>query len=162
VTAGSAATFTIPVASTGGSFTDVVTLSATGLPPGATVSFSPASVTPGSAGASSTMTVQTAAQQTASSQGSSHWPFTAPVAAALLLLIPGWRARKRWNAKVTRAFFTGAGCLLVLLGMMASITGCGAGFALPGSTTNSTTYTITVTGTSGSVQHNTTVQITVR
>jgi Bacterial Ig-like domain (group 3)/Abnormal spindle-like microcephaly-assoc'd, ASPM-SPD-2-Hydin len=162
VTAGSAATYTIPVASTGGSFTDAVALTATGLPPGATVSFSPASVIPGTAGGQSTMTVQTAAQQTASSQPSSRWPLTAPAFAALLLLIPGWRARKHWNAKVTRAFFTGAGCLLVLLGMMASITGCGAGFALPGSTASGTTYTITVTGTSGTTQHNTTVQITVR
>ena len=166
VTAGSAATFSIPVSSSGGSFTDAVTLSATGLPPGATVSFSPASVTPGAAGAQSTMTVQTAALQTVSSRESSRWPLartlTAPVFAALLILIPGWRARRRWNAKVSRAFFTGAGCLLVLLGMMATITGCGAGFALPQTQTSATTYTITVTGTSGSVQHNTTVQITVR
>ena len=162
VTAGSAATYSIPIASSGGTFTDAVTLSATGFPPGATVTFLPASVMPGAAGGQSTMTVQTAVQQAASSQSSSRWPFTPPVFAALLLLIPGWRARKRWNAKVTRAFFTSAGCLLALLGMLATITGCGAGFALPQTPASGTTYIITVTGTSGSVQHNTTVQITVR
>jgi sugar lactone lactonase YvrE len=170
VTAGSAATYTIPVTSSGGSFTDAVTLSASGLPPGAKVTFSPASVTPGTAGAQSTMTVQTAAQQAASRRESPPWPShrplsgsaATPVFAALLLLIPGWRARRRWNANVSRAFFTGAGCLLILFGMMATITGCGAGFALPQTPVGATTYTITVTGTSGSVQHNTTVQITVR
>ncbi|MBB6145878.1 sugar lactone lactonase YvrE [Silvibacterium bohemicum] len=162
VASGSSAMYPVNVTSTGGSFTNAISLTASGLPPGATATFSPASITPGAAGAQSMMTVQTAAQQTASSRESSRWPLTAPVFAAVLLLIPGWRARRRWNAKVTRAFFTGAGCLLFLLGMMATITGCGAGFAMPQSQSGSNTYTITVTGTSGSVQHNTTVQITVR
>jgi sugar lactone lactonase YvrE len=169
VPSGSAATYTVNLASTGGSFTDAVVLTATGLPPGATVTFSPASVTPGAAGAPSTMTVQTAALQSASNRGNSRWPLsrtlTAPVFAAMLLLIPGWRARRRWQAGVGRTYLSGGGCLLVLLGLMATITGCGAGFALPQTTVTATTsnsYTITVTGTSGSVQHNTTVQITVR
>ena len=42
----------------GGSFNNLVTLSATGLPPGATVSFAPPAVTPGSTGASSVMSIQ--------------------------------------------------------------------------------------------------------
>jgi hypothetical protein len=65
-------------------------------------------------------------------------------------------------ARLNRSAVTGIGCLLLLLGMVATISGCGAGFAIPKTPTNAVTYVITVTGTSGSVQHNTTVQITVR
>jgi sugar lactone lactonase YvrE len=181
VAAGGAATYTVSIASTGGSFTDPVALTAVGLfPPGMTVTFSPASVTPGSAGGQSIMTVQTAVQaatQTAGGRGASRWPpagtlagagaITAPVFAAALLLLPGLRSRRRWQARVRRASFSGAGCLLILLGTMAAIAGCGGGFALhqttpPSSGQTDITYTITVTGTSGSVQHNTTVQLTVR
>ncbi|MFT4111200.1 choice-of-anchor D domain-containing protein [Silvibacterium sp.] len=163
VTAGNAATFTVNVASTGGSFTSAVALAATGLPPGATVSFSPTSVTPGASGATSTMTMQTAAQ---SAQAASDTPWSrmrlAPIFAALLILIPGWRTRRRWNMRMRRAWLTGTGCLLLLLGTMAVMSGCGAGFALPQAASSSTTYTVTVTGTSGSVQHSTTVQLTVK
>jgi hypothetical protein len=158
VTSGNAVSYTLLIASTGNTFTDAVTLMATGLPPGASVTFSPASVTPGTAGAQATMNVQTAAQKAASTHESSPSSLPTPSLAALLLLIPGWRTRKRWNTKANRVF-TGLGCLLVLFGMMAAITGCGGGFALP---QTSTSYTITVTGTSGSVQHSTAVQITVK
>jgi hypothetical protein len=41
-----------------------------------------------------------------------------------------------------------------------SIAGCGGGFALPGAPSPQT-YNITVTGTSGSHQHSTTVTLTV-
>ena len=54
------ADYNLNIASIGGTFTNLVTLSATGLPAGATVFFAPAAVTPGSAGAPSVMSIQTA------------------------------------------------------------------------------------------------------
>jgi hypothetical protein len=156
VTAGSSATYTVTVASMGGTFAQAVVLAASGLPPGATVTFAPASVTPGSSSAQSTMVVQTVAQRAAGRNGLSPWPFTAPVFAALLLIFPGKRFRL---GKKSRGAFTSLACIVALLGISVSAIGCGAGFALPSS---AKTYTITVTGTSGSDTHSTTVTLTVQ
>ncbi|WP_158791193.1 choice-of-anchor D domain-containing protein [Granulicella sp. L60] len=156
VVSGSSATYSVLVASTGGSFAQAVALTANGLPPGATVTFSPTSVTPGGSGAQATMIVQTAVQQVAGRGNLSAWPFTAPVFAALLLLFPGKRFR---SGKRGWGVFTNLACLVALLGITASTIGCGAGFALPSS---AKTYTITVTGTSGSDTHSTTVTLTVQ
>ncbi|WP_353067440.1 choice-of-anchor D domain-containing protein [Tunturibacter psychrotolerans] len=156
VVSGSSATYSVSVASTGGTFAQAVALSANGLQPGATVTFSPASVTPGSSGAQATMIVQTTIQQAAGRGDLSPWPFTAPVFAALLLLFPGRRFR---SGKRGWGVFTSLACFVALLGITASTIGCGAGFALPSS---AKTYTITVTGTSGSDTHSTTVTLTVQ
>jgi len=156
VVSGSSATYSVSVASTGGTFAQAVALTANGLPPGATVSFSPASVTPGGAGAQATMIVQTAAQQAARRNGLPPWPFTAPIFAALLMVLPGKRFRLGMKS---RRVFTNLACIVALLGIAASTVGCGAGFALP---STAKTYTITVTGTSGSDTHSTTVTLTVQ
>ncbi len=150
VSRGGVVTYSVNVASTNGSFTNAVALTATGLP-GGTITFSPASVTPGSSGAQSSMTIQTTTQQAAAGKnGLPAWPFAAPVFAVLLLLLPG----KRWRS---RRIFTNLACIIALLGIAASSIGCGGGFALP-----TKTYTITVTGTSGSDTHSTTVTLTVQ
>ena len=60
VTAGTSATYTTTITPMGG-YTGNVTLSATGLPSGATASFKPATVAVGASAATSTMTVATAA-----------------------------------------------------------------------------------------------------
>ena len=149
VSPGGVATYSISVSSTNGSFTNPVTLTATGLP-GGTLTFSPASVTPGSSSAQATMTVQTTTQLAVGKRAHPRWPYSAPVFAAFLLLLPG----KRWRS---RKAFLNLACLVALLGMAASTIGCGGGFALP-----SRTYTLTVTGTSGSDTHSTTVTLTVQ
>ena len=61
VIAGSSATFGLTVGSQGAPFTGAVTLSANGLPAGATASFSPPAVVPGALSAPVTMTVVTRA-----------------------------------------------------------------------------------------------------
>jgi len=149
VSRGGVATYSVSVSSTNGSFTNAVALTATGLP-GGTISFSPASVTPGSSSAQSAMTVQTTTQLAAGKNRLPQWPFAAPAFAALLPLLPG----RRWRS---RKFFTHLACIIALLGIAASSIGCGGGFALP-----TKTYTITVTGTSGSDTHSTTVTLTVQ
>ena len=61
VIAGSSATFGLTVGSQAAPFTGAVTLSANGLPAGATVSFSPPAVVPGATSAAVTMTIATRA-----------------------------------------------------------------------------------------------------
>jgi sugar lactone lactonase YvrE len=157
VVSGSSATYRVNIASTGATFAQAVALTASGLPPGATVTFSPASVTPGGSGAQSTMIIQTVVQHAAGRNDLPQWPFTAsPVFAALLLLFPGKRFRPGEKGRET---FTGFACIVALLGISVSMIGCGAGFALPSS---AKTYTIIVTGTSGSDTHSTTVTLTVQ
>ena len=156
VTAGSSAVYQVNLASINGSFTQPVTFVASGLPTSATVTFTPASVTPGSAGSSSTMTIQTSVQHAAGGKGPPLWPFTAPVFAAALPFFPGKRFR---SGKRGSGVFPNLVCIIALLGLAVSTIGCGAGFALPSS---AKTYTITVTGTSGSDAHSTPVTLTVQ
>lgn len=155
VAPGAAAQYAIAVQPSNGSFTGVVTLSATGLPPGATASFQPASVTPGSAGATSTMTIQTAAPVTTTAE-LKRWPFLPPgITMALVVPLFWWRLRSS-DRRPGYRLLLGA-LIFALLGAGATfMTGCGAGFALP---STSTTYTITVTGTSGTDTHSTTVSL---
>jgi hypothetical protein len=74
VTAGAAATYQISVTSATGSFNLPVTLSATGLPTGATAVFTPAIVTPGSAGATSSLVIQTSATHAQLRDGGNDLP----------------------------------------------------------------------------------------
>ena len=140
-------------------FSGSVTLSASGLPAGATATFSPASVTPGSGGASSTLTVATPTASAALAPEHQSGAFTSKrgLASAAFLLFGCWGLRKRRRAirLLTLILVLTAGGIFTTL-----VTGCGGGFALPAQSTTKT-YTITVTGTAGSVQHSTTVTLTV-
>ena len=135
VVLGAAATYTGAVASSGGAFTNAVALSLSGAPAGASVSFSPTSITPGSAGGSSTLTVTPAASSVGQLQPG-VWPLATP-ALALLILIPFRRWRKAWKGKL---LLTAVG-LASLAGAL-SLMGCGGGFAL---TPKPQTYTLTLT-----------------
>ncbi len=169
VAVGGAAVYAIAVTSVSSSspFTSPVTLTASGLPPGATGSFSTSPVTPGSSGATSMLTVQTAAgTATFLPPPASVTPLAPPLArypatqwftttASLALVCFGLFARrKHWPP--ARPIFLGVVFLALCI---VNLSGCNGGFALPGS--RSTLSTITVTGTSGSVQHSTTVVLTV-
>jgi hypothetical protein len=150
VAPGGSTTFAVTVDSTGGTFSNAVGLAVSGLPAGATGSFSPSSVTPGSESAASTLTVQagTGTQQTASN---SAWPLAAPALAAIgLFFVPGKR-RRRW--------ITLGVLFLASLGTLTALSGCGGGFSF---TKPAQTYTLTITGTSGNDTHSTTVQLTVQ
>jgi hypothetical protein len=62
VTGGNSLQCTLTVTPSGGAFNGVISFSASGLPPGATATFAPPTLTPGSSPASSTVAITTVAQ----------------------------------------------------------------------------------------------------
>jgi len=151
---GGTAVYTITVTAQNGTFPNAVTLAASGLPAGATATFNPASITPGSSSGSSQLSIQTATATSISSVGGrgSGWPVAATLLPLFGLMLATRKARKRW--------MTVCVLLLASLGAVTALSGCGGGFALPGS--GAKNYTITVTGTSGETQQSTTVQLKVQ
>ena len=157
VAAGAAATYNVTVSPVDGSFNNAVALTVAGLPTGATASFAPASVTPGDGAAPSTLTVQTATTQAMNRRskppGSPGVPASELASAfALFLLVRLRRARA-----LGRNLLLALG-MLAMLAATLNLTGCNGGF---GVIAPSQTYTLTITGTSGSDNHSTTVQLTV-
>jgi hypothetical protein len=152
VTYGGVATYQVTVGSVNGDYSNAVALSATGLPTGATATFTPASVTPGGESEGSVLTIQTASL-TAQAHAHSGWRWMPGVTLAFCIPLLWWRRRDRvWRL--------GSGLLCLLLSVGAAmLTGCGGGYY---SQAPAQTYTITVTGTSGSTQHSTTVTLTVQ
>jgi len=153
VAGGNVANYGITVGSQSGAFTGVVDFSASGLPAGATVSFSPPQVVPGSASVNLTMSVQTSA--TLLTQG---WKRVAGTVLAALMF-PVWilgrrrRTGPRWLA------------LCGLMMGMLSIVGCGAR-SISTVVVGGKTYSLTVTGTSTNlagivVSHSTQVTLVV-
>jgi hypothetical protein len=144
---GSTATYSVAVSSVTAPFANAVALSASGLPAGATYTFTPASVTPGSGGATSTLSITVPKQTTALDRRSK-----APLALAVLLLplVLLKRARNRPPRLLL--------WMLLTLASLGAVTGCGTGgyFNVP-----QQSYTITVTGTSGSLVHSATTTLTV-
>lgn len=151
---GETASFTIALTPGTGGFTNAIALTATGLPPGATYSFSPATATPGSTLVNTTLTVQTAKPvSTARALGNA-----AGITFALLAL-PFSISRKARNAFKGARLLSVLGALL-LLGSIAGLTGCGTSNGFFGQAAQ--TYTVTVTGTSGSLVHSTQVVLNVQ
>jgi len=152
VSLGGVATYQVTVGEINGDFSGTVALSATGLPTGAMATFTPASVTPGSESSGSVLTIQTASL-TAQAHAQNGWRWLPGVTLAFCIPLLWWRSRERiWRL--------GCGLLCLLLGVGAAmLTGCGGGYY---SRAPAQTYTVTVTGTSGSTQHSTTVTLTVQ
>jgi hypothetical protein len=151
VPAGSSAVYSVDVDSSTGTFLQPVELTASGLPPGSTVSFAPATVTPGASGATATMTISTAAPSAANHLQWLGRTGGAPLLAVLLCL-------PVFLCKRSLLCFAWFAVILVAGGLQ----GCGGGFALPESPANTQTYTVTVTGTAGTVRHSTTVQLSIQ
>jgi N-acetylneuraminic acid mutarotase len=148
---GGSAQYTITATAQNGTFPSAVSLAASGLPTGAVATFSPASITPGSSTANSTLSIQTGTTTATAATRSSTWPFaTSALAIIGLCLVPG-RRRRRW---ITMALL-----LIASLGAFTALTACGGGFAF---ISPAQSYSITVTGTSGTDVQTTTVQLTVQ
>jgi sugar lactone lactonase YvrE len=160
---GQAATYNFTIQPIGGPFNIPVVLSATGLPPGATVTFTPNPIILGPNPVSFTMVIQTAKPTGAlDRRGIFGRRFGGGTVALAMLLLPFSR-RLRRRARGLRLLSLG-GFLLLGFAALAGMSGCGTGSGFFGQPQQ--TYTITVIGTattSGSVvlQHTTTVTLTV-
>jgi hypothetical protein len=151
---GHIATFTLTATPVYGSYNDPITLSVSGLPPGATATFSSTSLTPGSSAATATLTIQMPAQL-AQRESSSETRYGVPILLGLLLPLAGIR---RGRHKFQRYGFL---LLLAVLsfGVVTGLSGCGAGGFF---NQVAQTYNVTVTGNSGTVERSTTVALTVQ
>jgi hypothetical protein len=144
----------------GGAFNNLVTLSASGLPPGATATFNPPAVTPGSTGAPTVMTINLAPAAAAGLRPGSgpvpyrKWPLGGFVLTITLCGVG--LSRRGFSARGKRIL---AG--LVLAGAIWTLLGCGGGFLGP-PTTQPGSFVVTITGTSGSLSASTTVTVVVQ
>jgi len=159
VAPGGAATIDITVPPLGGAFDGVVTLSASGLPPGAIATFNPPTVMPGSTGAPTVLTIQLPALTAgipAHDLPANRRGLPLAPASLGLVLFGAVLGRKRIPRMLMLVFMlAGLGITTPLL------TGCGGGFASTPSTLPGN-YIITVTGTSGAFQASTTVTLVVQ
>jgi trimeric autotransporter adhesin len=147
---GQNSSYTISVASANGAFNKAVILSTSGLPAGITATFNPPSVTPGSSPATTTMTIQTTKQSAELLQSRS----STTLMLGLLLPLFGLCRGKRNLRRCGQMFLFAMLSIVVVIGL----TGCSGGFFGQ----SPRTYTVTVTGISGSLQHATTVTLTVQ
>jgi hypothetical protein len=157
VVPGGAVTYNFPLSPVVTStFIYSVALTATGLPPGATYTFSPASIPAGSGTLPVAFTVQTA-KTTAmlhSAPGSSRTPWFALLFGLLLPLAGAKRFRARLTSRLLLLLLFGG----LSLGLVAGLGGCGSGGFL-GSPPGQTSYTITISATSGTLVRTSTVQL---
>ena len=165
VAAGSSGKFALTVTPQG-SFTTAISFSCSGLPALAGCTFNPASVTPNSSTANTTMTITTAANTASLAHpfGRRSSPLYAMwlVLPAMLLGTVGLAPPKRRKLLgYCIVFLLVSGCLLQVACSGTSSSGSGGGGGGTGGTPAGT-YTITVTGTAGSTQHTTTVTLTVQ
>jgi hypothetical protein len=163
VVPGRAVSFAFALTPLLGPFSFPIALSATGLPPSATVTFTPQNATPGSGPTSFSMSVQTAVNQGSLDHRRSMGGGAMAFALLLLPFTPTLRRRARRLKRLNQT--TLAITLLLCAAALGSITGCGADtgfFAQP-----QQKYNIIVTGTAAGsngfvLQHSTTVTLTVQ
>jgi hypothetical protein len=152
--------FPIVVVSVKGSYNSPVALTVTGLPVGGTATFTPPSLTPGDNSATSILAIQMPSTVSFLAPGPQPrnplWPLQlATLAAALALLGLNQRVKPLLQFRPVAVRVIG---LLLFAMVIAGVSGCSGGFIA--STPRS--FAITVTGTSGSQQHSTTVILNVR
>jgi sugar lactone lactonase YvrE len=165
VNPGQTASYNFAVQSQNGGVTAPITLTSSGLPAGATVVFTPATVTLNNGTASFGLAIKTAALTAAKTPPSS--PMRSPLLpiSAAVFLLPLFR-NKRIRARLAKMPRTLLTAFFVLIAGAATLglTGCGSGGFFAQS---QQTYTITVTATTTSavnttLQHTTTVTLIVQ
>jgi len=142
----------------GPGFTVPVVLSATGLPPGATVTFNPQVLILGTSPSSFTMTIQTPASTSLLLRNGLYGSGAGGTLALGLLLLP-FSGRVRWKPGRWRALCVALISSLIVLG---ALTGCGSGGGFFGQSQQSYVVQVTGTATGGIVlQHFATVTLVV-
>lgn len=149
MTAGQSGTATVSVTPANG-FNTAVSFSCSGLPAGTSCSFSPATLTPSGAAASTTLTIFTSAAAAIRRDSSPLLPISA---LAAVLCCFTWK-RRRLQSLLLLAVSLAALNLLSACG-----SGSGGGTTLP--PRQPVTAAVTITATSGSLQHSATVSLTV-
>jgi sugar lactone lactonase YvrE len=152
-------TFTVSPVSPATTFPGAIALTATGLPTGATSSFSPPSIASGAGSTTVTLTVTTPSTTLARNQPPGRVPGPWPLAAAALLLLPLAVRFRRAGRRLSRILSL---LLLFAAGILAAaaLNGCG-GIASGYFGQAPATSSITVTGTSGLLSHSASVSLTV-
>jgi hypothetical protein len=162
VSSGSSATTTISIQPSNG-FNQAITFACTGLPTGATCTFSPASITP--SGTSASTTTLTIATTTASARLMPPVKYDpanrTPIAWAATLL--GLTSLARFRRKRLRSLraLQMLSIVTFLVMISAALSGCG-GSGNKSKQSQPTTSTVTVTATSGSTSHTATFTLTVQ
>jgi len=160
---GSSATYSITVSpvSPATTFPEAITLTAAGLPTGATYTFAPSTIAAGAGSTNVTLTVtpSSSAQAHSLPPQSPAKPTRWPLMALAVLLLPLAGRLRRAGRRLSRTLSL---MLLVAAAIVgaATLNGCGgvpSGYFGQAPSTSS----ITVTGTSGSLSHNASVSLTV-
>lgn len=146
--AGQSGSSTVSVLITGG-FNTVVSFTCSGLPAGASCSFSPSAITP-SVTTRTSLTISTSAA--AQAKPRDMRPLYPVSALAVILCCLGLRRSRQLQF------------MLLMATIFSALTACGGGSGGSGSGGGGglSTSTVTVTGTSGSVQHSVTISLTVK
>jgi hypothetical protein len=156
ITDGASATYKLTVTPIGGTFASAIQLTCSGEPAGTTCAFSPSAVTPGASPVDVTMTIATTASTSQLLPGHSSRNYFAFVT---WIQFPGFglfgivfAGSKRRSKKVTALVV-----LVLVVAALLFMSGCAGGTGIvsngsqPGTKTG--TYTMSATGTSGSVKH---------
>lgn len=164
VNAGSAATYTIQINSTGGPFGSSITLACSQVPSQATCKMSSSSATPGTKGTSITVTIATGGSSSFFATRQFHavpiphdaWIQFQGMGLFGIAVLGARFRRKKWLAAIGLAF------VVLLLGIAM---GCAGGTGIAQQNTKNTpagTYTVLVTGTSGALKHSASLRLVVQ
>jgi hypothetical protein len=162
VVPGGAATFALVLAPMGTFYPDPIGLSATGLPPGATAIFSPASIPAGSPATPITLTIQTSNTQSARNAPPFIGGASLPIVLSFFLLpLAGWtRARQRLQ-RMPRPFLM-LGIIALSLSAILGLSGCGTSDGFFNQSPHTYTVKITATDIKTSAVASTNVTLTVQ
>ncbi|HZL29132.1 MAG TPA: MBG domain-containing protein [Acidobacteriaceae bacterium] len=150
---GAIVSYSFNVAPVNGTYPSSVSFAASGLPPGATATFSPSSIAATGGAQTVTVAIQTSTAIIANNSSNS----LPPIALALLLLpLAGTKRFRKSGKRMTRM-----ACMLLLLGggalATAALSGCGTNNGFFGQSQKA--YNVTITATSGTVSHTATVTL---